>query len=485
MFKNVCLFIAENIAIIQDIILEELRDLMSNKLLIDKKQRNLLLFSNFIKNNELEIFELLENNLSISRKLAEDNNFDFKINSNLPTWLNFSRKEWKAHDKNPFLIHESDSIQRCELCNSPLKWRYEVYNEFSNKKISIGGECVKQFKQLKGLGKLVTGDEEYKRYNHLINMYPQALDVLVKNTDMLDRLKIIIPDYYKVSFKKTEKEITKVLKTYIKKNVKINHNMIEKEFKKYSTELKSIDDFIMNKESNRNYLSRGIVDSIERNQQSDMNFIVSTVEGNNGVISPLLSPKIKVSDYLKLYEKDINTKFNKSNVKISEINHAVYILQAKSNKTSYNFKVSSEYLLAKFHARVSFNFPEKFKEDIDVFEINEAQTRERLYMDGQKYILSDISNDIKDINYRKIISLYDKDLTNEEYNTTYQKVSRILSSLLVVAKVHTKDLEIYSNKEVEELGKSLLFGLEPNTTNSSFKTSESKFYDYVASKIDG
>lgn len=458
---------------------------MSNKLLIDKKQRNLLLFSNFIKNNELEIFELLENNLSISRKLAEDNNFDFKINSNLPTWLNFSRKEWKAHDKNPFLIHESDSIQRCELCNSPLKWRYEVYNEFSNKKISIGRECAKQFKQLKGLGRLVTGEEEYKRYNHLIKIYPMALDVLVKNTDMLDRIKIVIPDFYKASFKKTEKEVTKILKTYIKKNVKINRNMIEKAFKKYSTELKAINDFIENNEGNRNYLSRGIVDSIERNQKSDMSLIISNVEGNNGVISPLLSPQIKVSDYLKLYEKDINIKFSKSDVKIYEINHAVYILQVKSNKTSYNFKISSEYLLAKFHAKMSFSFPEKFKEDIDEFEINGAQTRERLYKNGQQYILSDISTNVKDINYRKIISLYDKDLTNEEYNTVYQKVSRILSSLLVVAKVHTKDLEIYSNKEVEELGKSLLFGLEPDTTNSSFKTSESKFYDYVASKIDG
>lgn len=92
---------------------------------------------------------------------------------------------------------------------------------------------------------------------------------------------------------------------------------------------------------------------------------------------------------------------------------------------------------------------------------------------------------LPNINYRKIISLYDKYLTNEEYNVVYQKVSRILSSLLVVSKVNTKDLEIYSNKEVVELGKSLLFELEPDTLNSSFKTSESKFYDYVASQIDG
>ncbi|MDT2830266.1 hypothetical protein P7H62_03660 [Vagococcus carniphilus] len=458
---------------------------MSNKLLIDKKQRNLLLFSNFIKNNELEIFELLENNLSISRKLAGDNNLDFIIDSNLSTWLNFSRKEWKAHDKNPFLISDSESIQNCELCNSPLKWRYEVYNEFSNKKISIGGECVKQFKQLKGLGKLVTGEEEYKRYNHLIKIYPMALDVLVKNTDMLDRIKIVIPDFYKESFKKTEKEITKILKTYIKKNVKINHNMIEKAFKKYSTELKSINDFIENNEGNRNYLSREIVDAIERNQKSDMSLIISDVEGNNGVISSLLSPKIKVSNYLKLYEKDINIKFNKSNVNISEINHAVYILKVKSNKTSYNFKVSSEYLLAKLYARVSFSFPEKFKGDIDVFEINEAQTRERLHMDGQQYILSDISKDLKDINYRKIISLYDKDLTNEEYNVAYQKVTRILSNLLVVSKVNTKDLEIYLNKEVEKIGKSLLFELEPNLQDSSFKMSEPNFYNYIVNRIDG
>ena len=456
---------------------------MSNKLLIDKKQRNLLLFSNFLKNTEKDIFHILKENLNISIKIAKENDIENRINNNLPTWLNFSRKEWKAHDKNPFLISDSDSIQNCELCNSPLKWRYEMYNEISNKKISIGGECVKQFKQLVGLGKLVTNEEEYKRYNWLIKEYPLTLDVLVKNTDILERTEIILPDFYQVSFKKIQKELTKQLRDFIKRNKKIDQNILEKSLIKYSTEINSIKEFIEKNQGNRNYLSRNVVEAIEKSEHSHLSIIVSTVEGNGGIIPVQLSPKIKVSNYLKLYEKDINIKFSKSKVSILDIIYATYILQIKNSKNTYNFKVNSEYLLNKYHERISFEFPNNFKKDIDEFIINDIQTKDRLYMDGQKFLLMESSSKLKDINFRKIISFYDNDLTKDEYDVVYQKVTSILSRLLVISKVNSTIVEIFTNKDVESTGKSVLFGVEPCGQDISIKMNENDFYRYIANQI--
>lgn len=456
---------------------------MANKLLIDRKQRNLLLFSNFIRNSEEDIFEILQNNLSVSNKLAKENDIENKIKSNLPTWLNFSRKEWKSHDKNPFLINGSDSTQRCELCNSPLKWRYEIFNETSNRKLSIGGECVKQFKQLAGLGKLVTTDEEYKRYNELISKYPQTLDVFLKNIGLLDRTEIVVPIYYQESYKKTEKEITKLLRNYIKRNMKLNNSTVEKTFRKYSTSIESIQKFVDENRGNRNYLSRVIVDSLRRNQISDSSMIISTVEGNNGVIPNQLSPKIKVSDYLKLYEKDINLKFSRSNVSLSEINQSAYVIQVEKNNTKYKFKVDSEYLLTKHHEKMKFIFPENFKNDIDMFDINDTQTKDRLFLNGQKYLLTEKNADLKDINIGRIVSMYDNDLTSEEYSEAQQKVIRIISNLLVLSKSNTKNLEIFVNKDVVNIGKLVLFHNESSIEYESTNMSEKDFYEYIVSQL--
>ncbi|TPR55424.1 hypothetical protein, partial [Enterococcus sp. OL5] len=79
--------------------------------LIDKKERNLLMYSNYIKNsNNLNslITILIKNETIDYRSLKNNNELLQLIINNKNLWLDMSRAEWKLRKIQPKITNKSD-----------------------------------------------------------------------------------------------------------------------------------------------------------------------------------------------------------------------------------------------------------------------------------------------------------------------------------------------------------------------------------------
>lgn len=429
------------------------------------------------------IFSILKKNKDISKETAIKNNISNKIISNLPSWLDFSSKEWVPSKSNPFLVKDDDSITNCQLCNQKIKWKYKLVNELNDKTIWVGGNCVQKFSQLKSLKKIVSTPKELERYNNLLEKYPDMFNIFVSNTTFLDNTDILLPSYYQKEYQSIEKQLKSISRKYIKKGVQINHSEFYRKIKAYNILLTNIHNFIDKNINNINYLPRKIIYSIQRQQKEDYQDIKFSIENNNGKISLETSSKIKVENYLELFKDIINLKFSKSKVTITNILYGTYILSIKYKNYKLDFFVPSDFLLKKHLSKGGFIFPESFSDNMEHFKIYNTETNNKLFLIGNNHIKNQSLLSIFEPNIKKIISIYDTDLTSKEYKELYSKISAILSQYLILQNNQDKKLLIYSNNTIIELGKLILFKKDNIWNDEGIQMFEEEFNKFISGQI--
>lgn len=461
---------------------------MGKKLLIDKSKRNLLIFSDFMKYEEPALYKILLENKKIDEDTAEKLDISQKIKQNLPAWLNFSSQEWISDKSNPILTTDESGNKHCKLCNQPIKFQYKIKNQKNDIEIFIGGNCVNNFKQLDSMVKIIKTEEEYKRYNKLLNYNSNIFDILMADSKYLQKTAIILPKGYYDSFDKIQTKINKMLKSYIRKGKKLKKSELDKALLVYNYELNNLIDFIKKHEQITDYVTRKTANEIEEKQKDEYRNIINEVMENNGKLSPSTSVKIKVESHLQRMKYHVNNQLP-SEVELVGIFFGTYILAIQRFNDKYSFKVDSSLLLENFFEKKLKQFDAIFLENLSKFDVHDVVTREKLAILSESFVVSDNSFRIKEIDYRKIANKYDSDLTRKEFNEVINRISLVLDRYTIFEKKGDTHLYIYKNSILEDYGKEFLFSQLGSTKKKIVKAYEIKMeikelYDWVISRLN-
>jgi hypothetical protein len=396
-----------------------------------------------------------ENN-TISTDLANQLNIFNKIKQSLPFWLEFSRKEWIPDKQNPRLVAKNGNFKKCQLCATPNKFQYKIENKTNGNILLIGGDCVNYFKELRTMKKLITNDEEYTRYQNLLSYDPYFYEVLVTNTDILTSTEIILPSYYKDSFKKIQKRLIQKLRSYIKRGEELSEKETSHLIAVYKNEIQTINEFINKNKNNDDYLSRDIAEKIKRNQKNEFEKILDSVENNGGRIPKSTSLIIKIESYLELFTKKIKYRLPKE-FNLVRAQFGAFELIITNEKVEYKFKIDSKLLMTQYFKNRLKSISEFFLNNIDVLVINEPSTRDKLVQKGQSKVLEEMNGDFYEANIKKIIHTYDSNLNSKEYAETYNKIDSIIDNFFIIKDSQDEVLSIFPINDLIPIGKKLLF----------------------------
>lgn len=444
----------------------------------------MLFSSEFVKNTEPDIFKVLEENKTISTNFAKQLDIFEKIKQSLPYWIEFSRKEWISDKQNPRMVAKDGIFKKCQLCSTPNKFQYKIENKSNGNTLLIGGDCVNYFKELRTMRKLISNDVEYNRYQELLSYDPYFYDVLVTNTDLINSTEIIMPNYFKDSFKKIQKKITQKLRKYIKRGEEFQKDDMDRLILVYKNEIQKIEEFINNNRHNDEYLPRDMAERIKKNQKNDFEKILANVENNGGKISKSTSLMIKVEPYLEFVAKKMKYRLPKE-YNLIGTKFGAFELNIINEGINYEFEVDSKQIMTEYFKNKIKSISTFFSNNLDVLIINEASTRNKLIQKVQSKISEEMDGEIYDANIKKIIQVYDNKLSSKEYSEAYSKVESIINRLLIIKDHHEDILYVTSISDLIPIGKKLLFSdVTIDSTGLQFrKISVREFQEFVASQI--
>lgn len=460
---------------------------MGKKLLIDGSKRNLLIFSDFLKEKEPKIYKILKENRKIDEITAEKYGVTEKIKQNLPAWSNFSSEEWIPDKNNPILTTDVSGNKHCKLCNQPIKFQYKVKNKRNKMEILIGGNCVNNFKQLDSMIKIIKTEKEYIRYNKLLKYNSDIYDILMTDSKLLQKTEIILPKGYYDSFDKRQKQVKRLLMNYIRRGKSPKKKEIDKLLSLYRYERSNLKHFVKQNNQNTDYVTRKTANEIENNQNDDYKEIITEVMENNGKLSAVISMKIKVVGRLNRIKPLISNQLPKE-ITLEQTSFGMFILSIQKFNDNYIFKVDSPFLLELFYRKKLRKFDDVFLENLRKFDIFGVRTKEKLLILSESFVTSDNLFRLKEIDYRKIVYRYDGDLTVTEFNEVLNKVASVLEKYTIFEKKWDTNLYIYRNTTLEEKGKELLFSQLDRTKQKIIDSYDKKLeikelYDWILQAI--
>jgi len=457
------------------------------KLLITKSQRNLLLYSEFIKSNDPEFYKLLNKYEKISYQTALEENMVDKIKQSLSLWLDFSSKEWIPDKKNPRIGTPGEEAARCQLCNTQIKFRYKIKNKLNDCILIIGGNCVDTFQELKTMKKIVSNENEFKRYTYLLEYNPYIYDILMTYTDILERTKIILPYYYEKSFKSIQRKVTKIIRAYIKNGKSFNDQELNKLIYIHKKEIKNINEFVDKHVYDKSYLSREKADFIKSHQKEDFPEILNEVKENGGKLLAGTSIKLKIESYLEEMREDL-VKVASDSFVIERASYGVYYIEIKRFNDGYKFSINSRLLLTEYYRNKLKSINLFYEKNLNDFKIYDSDTQEKLVILAESFITKNKGFQLKEIDLHKIVKRYDNDLDQKEYSQTYNKVSNLANKYTLIEKSGEAKLFIYNNSKLSGYGKKLLFNQSMQEINELIDSYEANiyvddFYDFIISQI--
>ncbi|MDF2789851.1 MAG: hypothetical protein K0S80_2949 [Neobacillus sp.] len=125
---------------------------LCRKLILDRKNRSLIVNSESCKGNLPEIFEFMVKNLDKSadeidlelEKLDDDETNT--LNEMLQGVVNLCKDEWIGGNNPVEIIEDESKRKHCSLCNQPNnKWVFNIRNKINGKKMNVGSTCIDEF----------------------------------------------------------------------------------------------------------------------------------------------------------------------------------------------------------------------------------------------------------------------------------------------------------------------------------------------------
>jgi hypothetical protein len=192
--------------------------------LLPHKKEVKLLFLSKILNEYEDLRQILIRHGSISQDVFDTLPVDKQkfLRSSIRAILTQAENEWFIVDDEYEDLGEDWDIKplpiHCDLCGEKLRYKHCIQNKFSDKKIIVGGTCVKgRFTTLDGKSadKVQEEQSRLRRRVYLEGKFEGIVDAVNNGDRIFDSLKLMVPDSIKQPYYQAEKSLVERYERYI------------------------------------------------------------------------------------------------------------------------------------------------------------------------------------------------------------------------------------------------------------------------------
>lgn len=311
----------------------------------------------------------------------------------------------------------------CDLCGSSnLKFNFKIKNQINNNEMIIGSSCIEKFPNINS-GNVNMKEHKSRankiyRSNYINEIYPNIVDMINSWKNFYSSFPILLNEELNSKFTNLLKDSDAFYNDFI------NGKILQKDaynFKNYIDEFnllkKEANYFLDEKKDNIYICDRKIVNWISQNIK-DKEKLIDIIRKNDGLIDENTSKYIYSIDFIRRFQKNIESEFGKFNFYIESLN--------KENGIVISYKVSRNNII-KLSMRLS-GFMKKF--NFICFDSDKCISKEKIIAEFGFYIENDnINNLIYEINlnledtkyYVEANGKYLRFIRNKKYEDKYNK----------------------------------------------------------------
>ncbi|WP_346836011.1 hypothetical protein [Paenibacillus polymyxa] len=417
---------------------------------ISRKERNLLLYSEIIKEYKWLHKLLLKNETLKKENVPEKFHTDFTYVA--PVILKQCGQEWKGDENvvNPVVDLGPIERKKCSLCGTPTRYLCYIQNKINGKRINIGRDCAEEFVDLNSLvdgktkGQLLASAKEVRRFSEINKRIPgleQTIEMWLHRTEKYD---IVLPRKMEVPYNESGEVLRDLYRNYLKG---IESEQVFEEIEvRLSSEKSTIEMFEKYQEINRNtpfIATRKMINWLRNRADQKTENILR----ENGKVTFETVSCIWEREYVDKHISIVKELFLAAGANFLEIDHEIggYTFQyGRSRVTLYIsfksfFEVFGNYVLGegdRCPAALTIN------NIIKLSQIVNEHTMKIQYLDELKFCLRKFGNDI---------DYEDEDLDSDTVYIWDKQVSKFAKCKL---------------SEIIRLTKGLVMGLPKPTINN-------------------
>lgn len=459
----------------------EWRIIMGQNTILPEKERNLLLYSNYIHTDEgfNDLIALLKEHPKVKlTDIVTKSDLTNRIINNHHIWLDRSRAEWNYRKINPVVTNKEllrKKWKKCALCGEPTRIEHYIINKHNQREINVGGECIKQFmgKEIGYLSdKILKNPSAAVKYERLVNEYPEIRNILFNDKDFLSRTKLILPTSYCTSYKKIHKKITGQLNNYFNNDlVEVNTMELERNIRIYNNVKESFETYYKKNEGDFAYLSRDIINLVANQQKEIYSELVQTMQNNNGKITKDIASKIKVESFLVAFSEAI-PKFYSEDFMIEKCKTGLIDITIYDHQLPLNFTISSSIFIDFFGGFIDRDNKKRKLKHFCKINYSSLQTRDTKTNEIIKNKAIDLLNSQGytsnyELSYRDIYGISPE--KDPQFDRKKYRLENLLDNLSIFRVSSDQKLHVWTSSQLLKSGKELVLNNDEVTKREVLK----------------
>jgi hypothetical protein len=299
-------------------------------LLLDRKNRALLLYSESCKKNLPLIYNFVCKHLDSDADTIDQAIKSFSteeiivFNDMLQGVISLCKDEWVGDHIPVEVIDDESQRKRCSLCNQPNnKWVYNIKNKLNGRKMNVGSTCIGEFPTIelmkgKTRTQLEKEAEKLSRMKSLTLKFPGIEKTLEQWESTIYSFEILIPHTLEQPYLEIGKKIEELKNEYLNKKVddsvflEIEKLLVER--KKY---LQAMEEYVEEYKEERYVATSKIVSWLK--SKGDLQTLETLKE--TGFITYRTAPKIHERSFLEKIIEDMNFLFADSGLEITDLDY--------------------------------------------------------------------------------------------------------------------------------------------------------------------
>jgi hypothetical protein len=299
-------------------------------LLLDRKNRALLLYSESCKKNLPIIYNFVCKHLDSSADKIDQAIKSFSteeiiiFNDMLQGVISLCKDEWIGDHRPVEIINDESQRKRCSLCDQPNnKWVYNIKNKVNGSKMNVGSTCIGEFPTIelmkgKTRTQLEKEAEKLSRMESLALKFPGIEKMLEQWESNVYSFEILIPNKLEQPYLEIGKKIGELKDKYLNKKVdeevfcEIEGLLLE--CKKY---LEDMEEYVEEYKKERYVATNKIVSWLKL--KGDLQTLETLKE--TGFITYITAPKIHERSFLEKVAEDMNNYFADLGLELTDLDY--------------------------------------------------------------------------------------------------------------------------------------------------------------------
>ncbi len=292
----------------------------TTKSILSRNEISLIKNSEEAKNTDLygNLFEILlqiKDLKAITKKQLEDLNLNSDglsaLTHNKQTLIENTTKEWKATTE---IVDNPQKNKKCQLCNTSIRYECHIRNILNNKELTIGSECVNEFKldgyieQKKQLSQIRKGHKIVARRNEFYTKFPGCEQFISNTQKYFSTLPILLPYDLYTKFQDTIVRMRNIYTKYVNEGKKPFESPMDS-FELFQLALDQIDELkskaemhIVNNNEKSLICKRREIDWMVSNNKNNL---LRQISENNGHYNLTTLKQMSSYEFINEYINDI------------------------------------------------------------------------------------------------------------------------------------------------------------------------------------